>query len=254
MPSVCVVIPARFDSSRFPGKPLVDILGNTMIHRVYDQVRQCKMVERIIVATDDQRIADEVLKFGGEVIITSKGLTTGTQRVIEAALEINKKAIVINVQGDEPVIQPEQIDELIEQVFFNNCEIATQCTIITDPGELFDFNVVKVVRDFHNKALYFSRQAIPGFRDLPFREWFKHAQYYKHIGIYAFNVGVLEKIKTSPTGQYSTIEMLEQLAWLQNGIDIYCFETKYQSISIDTPEDVDKVVEFLIGREINRHI
>lgn len=254
MPSVCVVIPARFDSSRFPGKPLVEILGNSMIRRVYNQVRQCKMVERILVATDDQRIADEVLKFGGEAIITSKGLTTGTQRIIEAALEINRESIIVNVQGDEPVIQPEQIDELIKQVLFNNCDIATQCTKIIDSGELFDFNVVKVVRDFHNKALYFSRQAIPGFRDLPYREWYKHTQYYKHIGIYAFNVEVLERIKTLPVGQYSNIEMLEQLAWLENGIDIYCFETKYHSISVDTPEDVDKVVEYLIGREINRHI
>ena len=250
MEEVCVVIPARYESSRFPGKPLADILGKSMIHRVYDQVRQCRLVNRIIVATDDQRIFEEVSSFGGEVVLTSKDAPNGTLRIIEAAGLLNQECIIINVQGDEPIINPRQIDDLIQNIKFHNCDIATQCIKIIDEVELFDFKIVKVVRDVRGRAMYFSRQVIPAYRDLPFKEWIKRTNYFRHVGIYAFNLHILKKIETLPPGIIENIEMLEQLGWMENGISVYCFETDYRSIAVDTPEDIDKVVEYLIKKEI----
>ena len=244
---VSVVIPARLASTRLPEKALADIFGISMIMRVYKQVMQASLVHEVIIATDHKKIFDHVSRHGGNVVMTSDIHTSGTDRIGEVALQLNSD-IIINVQGDEPLINPIQINELVSFMQDRKVMIATQCQKITQPDVLFDYNVVKVVRDKNDKALYFSRQAVPAFRDDSYAKWIEKSDYYRHIGMYGFDREVLLQLNKLPQSTYEKAESLEQLRWLQNGYDIYCIETQHKSIGVDTEDDLEKVRELVFTK------
>ena len=241
------VIPARYASTRFPGKPLVDIGGKSMIRRVYEQASKCGSLDKVYVATDDTRIFDHVKNFGGEVLMTLPGHQNGTSRCNEVLeiLQVGKRSeqydVVINIQGDEPFIDPSQIDKIAGLFSRKQTEIATLVKKISDQHELFNHNVVKVVFAQDRAALYFSRQTIPYLRDFDKNDWLKHADFFKHIGIYGYRSEVLRKISKLNTGKIEALEQLEQLRWLENGFQIAVEITDIEGISIDTPEDLSKL-------------
>ena len=235
------VIPARYASTRFPGKPLINVGGKSMIQRVYEQVKSADHVNRVVVATDDQRIYQHVTDFGGNVMMTSPDHQSGTDRCAEVARQIEGFQLVINVQGDEPFIQPDQINELVkafQQKDAVDCGVGTMVKKIASEQELFNPNAVKVVKGTNHQALYFSRQAIPFLRGLDQKEWLNKHDFYKHIGMYIFRSEVLQKLTKLPIGTLEKAESLEQLRWLENGFSIYTTETKFETFGIDTPEDL----------------
>ena len=233
------IIPARYQSVRFPGKPLVDIAGKPMIIRTYEQVLKVKQFVNVVVATDDQRIYKEVLSFGGNVVMTAHTHTSGTERCAEAFLQLAKKqenTVVVNIQGDEPFIQPEQIEELIACFDNSDVQIATLIKKIDREEVLQNPNVVKVVISNEKKALYFSRYPIPFLRNNSMQE----VDFYKHIGIYAYRADILSEIVKLPPSPLEKAESLEQLRWLQAGYTIQTVETQYDdTIGIDTPQDIE---------------
>ena len=236
------IIPARYASSRFPGKPLIDIDGKSMIQRVYEQSRKCSAFSDVIVATDDERIFRHVQSFGGKAMMTSTGHLSGTDRCAEV-LENRKEStdVVFNIQGDEPFIHPEQLGILAECFQDKNTEIATLAKKISDTETLFNSNVPKVIFNSKQEAIYFSRAAIPYFRGVPDKEWVNHHPYYKHIGIYSYRTEILRKISVLPPSPLESVESLEQLRWLENGFKIRIEKSDYESISIDAPEDLKKI-------------
>jgi 3-deoxy-manno-octulosonate cytidylyltransferase (CMP-KDO synthetase) len=242
------IIPARFASTRFPGKPLVDMGGKTMIQRVYEQVQKASTLTEAVVATDDNRIYDHVRAFGGNVCMTKSTHVSGTDRCFEAlSLQTSLFDYVINVQGDEPFIQPEQID-LLGKRLDGRTEIATLVKAIEDPELLFNPNIVKAVVSKLSEALYFSRSPIPHIRNVPTDEWTTRHRFYKHIGMYAYRADVLEKITALEPGILEQAESLEQLRWLENGFRISIEETTAETIGIDTPEDLEKVKKIFDGK------
>jgi len=241
---ILAIIPARYGSTRFPGKPLADILGKPMIQRVYEQVQKTEKINHIVVATDDERIFQAVIAFGGKAIMTSEKHPSGTDRCFEALQKTTGKFdAVINVQGDEPFIDPEQIDQLAELITQKQVDIATLISPITDESLLFDSNVVKAVISKTGKALYFSRQAIPFNRNNPKESWIAEHAYFRHLGIYAYKTEVLEAVtKLAPSGLEKT-ESLEQLRWLENDLYIQAGITEKESVSIDTVDDLKKIID-----------
>lgn len=236
------IIPARFGSTRFPGKPLVDIDGKTMIQRVYEQAKSCSALTDVIVATDDQRIFNEVTRFGGKVVITSTSHQSGTDRCAEVVSKLTTPyEIIINIQGDEPFIDPKQITQLCKCFLDKKTQIATLVKRITEQSDLFNENKVKVTFNKNNFAIYFSRNAIPFFRGEANEGWLKKHTYYKHIGIYGYRTRILKKITLLKPSTLELAEGLEQLRWLENGYNIKVAETELEAISIDTPEDVAKL-------------
>jgi 3-deoxy-manno-octulosonate cytidylyltransferase (CMP-KDO synthetase) len=243
------IIPARYASTRFPAKPLAKLGGKLVIERVYEQVSKC--VERAVVATDDERIYDAVMGFGGEAVMTSTEHRSGTDRCREAYEKLGYEAdIVINVQGDEPFIQPEQI-EALKACFENE---ATQIATLVKPfaesdgvEALENPNSPKVVVDEDMCALYFSRSVIPYLRGVERSEWLRHHTFYKHIGIYAFRAEVLREVTALPQSSLEKAESLEQLRWLENGYKIGVGISNIETIGIDTPEDLARAEEFLAG-------
>jgi 3-deoxy-manno-octulosonate cytidylyltransferase (CMP-KDO synthetase) len=246
MPKAAIVIPARYGSSRFEGKPLALLLDKPMIQHVYERCIEVSLVSKVIVATDDERIQKAVISFGGEVLMTSPNHNSGTSRIAELLPIIKDYDIIVNVQGDEPMIKPGAIETLLNAFVEEDTSIATLCNPISKEEELFNYNVVKVVRDTYDNALYFSRQAIPSLRDVPYRLWLSKAPYYKHVGIYAYKSELLGKLSKLPEGSLSKLEMLEQLTWLEHGYKIKCLETSYESIGVDTEEDLQRVEEILL--------
>ena len=232
--TVIGIIPARYDSSRFPGKPLKNILGKSMIRRVYEQAEQSRL-EKVIVATDDKRIVDEVLSFDGEVMMTSSEHISGTDRCLEVAQKIaNVNDIMINIQGDEPFIEPKQINQLIAAFTNKEIGIVTLCKRIEKADTLVDYNKPKVKFDDNKKAISFDRVI-----NLPFED----GVFYKHIGIYAYRFNVLEKVCGLEQSSLEIKHKLEQWRWLQNGYDILVLETPFDSYSVDTHEDLKKIIE-----------
>lgn len=237
------IIPARYASSRFPGKPLADIQGKSMIRRVYEQVAKATLVDELIVATDDERIAQEVETFHGHFVMTKQEHPSGTDRCFEALQKTKGNFdVVVNVQGDEPFIDPKQIDQLIGLIRNEKAAVATLAKSIDDTDTLFNPNVVKVVIDQQGNALYFSRHPIPYIRHVEPHEWISNHLFYKHLGIYAFRSEVLGQLTQQAVGTLEKAESLEQLRWLQNGIQIKVGMTDFQSLAIDTPEDLQKLL------------
>lgn len=236
------IIPSRYASTRFPGKPLVDIAGKTMIQRVYEQASKSKFLSEIIVATDDERIYSHIKSFGGNVIMTNSNHPSGTDRCFEAYQKYGKIFdFVINIQGDEPFIQPEQIDLLASQLN-PEIEIATLCKKITETDTLFNPNSPKVIFDTNNKAIFFSRLPIPYFRGKQNDEWILNHDYFKHIGIYAYRTDILEKLTKLSPSKLEIAESLEQLRWLENGNKIFVYKTEIETFGIDSPEDLEKII------------
>ncbi|MEE4258103.1 MAG: 3-deoxy-manno-octulosonate cytidylyltransferase [Bacteroidales bacterium] len=241
------IIPARYGSTRFPGKPLAMIDGVSMVMRVYFQVKQAECCDRVMVATDDDRIFQHVLEHGGKAMMTSETHPSGTDRVCEAALEMLgegklKDHVVINVQGDEPFISPDAIRLLAECFKDASVSIATLMKKISREEELFDPNVVKVIPGKGKQAMYFSRSALPWIRGRETSDWLTAFSFFKHIGIYAYRGDVLQEITKLETSPLELAEGLEQLRWLENGYKINVEKTDYESLSVDTPEDLSKIM------------
>ncbi|MBV2225941.1 MAG: 3-deoxy-manno-octulosonate cytidylyltransferase [Sphingobacterium mizutaii] len=237
------IIPARYDSTRFPGKPLVDIAGMTMIQRVYNQVKHAASLSEVVVATDDQRIFDHVKSFAGNVVMTKKEHQSGTDRCAEVINNISGFDIAINIQGDEPFIDPQQIDLLVSCFQRPEVKIATLVRPIQELTDLENVNKPKVVLNQKSEALYFSRQAIPYMRGADIKEWLSKETYYNHIGIYGFKVETLKELARLPISKLETTESLEQLRWLDNGYRIQTAVSTHINDAIDSPEDLQDILK-----------
>ena len=241
---IAAIIPARYASTRFPGKPLADIAGKTMIQRVYEQCKQINELAYVIVATDDERIYQNVIQFGGQACMTSSQHLTGTDRIWEVVEKLNLAVdVIINVQGDEPFIQPSQIQNIIDCFQDPNAAIATLVKPIQQNEVLFNVNAPKVVLDDAHFALYFSRQAIPFLRNEPTENWLNNHTYYQHIGIHGFRKDVLQKLVKLAPSKLEQAESLEQLRWLAAGYKIKTATTHETTIAIDTPEDLEIAIK-----------
>ena len=241
------IIPARYSSTRFPGKPLVMIDGKPMIEHVWLGVKNTEQIDRVVVATEDKRILDTVTAFGGEAVMTGKFHKSGTDRCGEAIQkigeDINNYDIVINIQGDEPRVASNHIKLVVETFEDPAVQIATLKKRIDSLAELKSTNAVKVVCANNGDALYFSRQPIPYLRGIAKEMWLRRQAYYKHIGIYAFRRDVLQEVVKLPQTPLEKSESLEQLRWLENGYRIAVRETTEESVAIDMPEDLLRLKE-----------
>jgi 3-deoxy-manno-octulosonate cytidylyltransferase (CMP-KDO synthetase) len=221
----------------------VPLGGKPMIERVWERVRQAASVSGVLVATDDERIRDAVQAFGGQAVMTRSDHRTGTERIAEVAAARKDVEIFVNVQGDEPLIDPAAIDQAVEAIQSDSeVSVSTLAVPIGSPADIMDPNIVKVVLDFDGNALYFSRAPIPWVRD---RGGPVHAQHLKHLGLYAFRRDALLEFATFPQGDLERVEQLEQLRWLENGYRIRVAETEHDSVSVDVPEDVKRVEDLL---------
>lgn len=238
------IIPSRYGSSRFPGKPLIDLKGKTMIQRVYEGVKKSQLLSDVIVATDDQRIFDEVIRFGGKVVMTGSNHPSGTDRCGEVALGLEKVDVIINIQGDEPLVDYRQIDQLAAAFTDENVSIATLGNKDITLEDINNSNRIKIVLDYQENALYFSRSAVPNYAnagDNPLENY----PYLRHIGLYAYRTETLKEIiQLTPTTLEKT-ESLEQLRWLYYGYKIRVVETTIETPNIDVPADVEKVLAHL---------
>lgn len=232
------IIPARYASTRYPGKPLIDIKGKSMIQRVYEQA--CKTsFSKIIIATDDQRIFNHVKLFGAEVMMTKSSHINGSERCAEVLAQMHERYdVVVNIQGDEPFVDPKMLQQVVSLFDNDQTEIGTLIKKIEDPTYLTNTGIIKVVKNNKNEALYFSRSPIPFERNKS-----ENFSYYKHIGIYAFRTDVLPALVNLEAGVLETVESLEQLRWLENDYRIKLFETTLEADSIDSPEDLVRLLQ-----------
>lgn len=240
------IIPARYGSTRFPGKPLADINGKSMIQRVYEQALLSQELDDVIVATDDERIHRHVISIGYQAVMTSAGHRSGTERCLEAMLSWNKNRehpadAVINIQGDEPFIRPEQISLVASLLKQPGTGIATLAKNIVTREEIFNPHVVKVIFNANMEALYFSRAAVPYLQGVEDTQWAKNGIHYKHIGIYGYLADKLKSICRLPASILEVSESLEQLRWLHHGHRVKIGITEFDSVSIDTPDDLSKI-------------
>lgn len=245
--SIICIIPSRYESSRFPGKPLADLCGKPMIQHVYERVAQAKAVPYVAVATDDQRIYDAVKKFGGNAVMTSVTHRSGTDRISEAVktLNLSADAIVVNIQGDQPIFEPVQVDEVIAPLIADPAVVmSTLIYKIVLDEEITHPHAVKVVFDSENNALYFSRATIPYVRDKKLK-----ADYYKHHGIYAYRRDFLDTFTQLPEGKLEKLEALEQLRVLENGYKIKVVVTPHDSVEVDNQQELDRVRRILLAKK-----
>jgi len=238
------IIPARYGSTRFPGKPLALIGNKTMIQTVYQQV--AKILQTVVVATDDVRILNHVIDFGGKVVLTSTQHKSGTDRCAEAITKIEKELnidfdVVINIQGDEPYVNSEQIETLIKCFENHETEIATLVKLEKNIENIFNPNIVKAIFDNNNMAIYFSRSPIPYVRDAEKNEWTQKFDFHKHIGIYAYRKQILKQLTNLKQSELEKAESLEQNRWIENGYKIKIEKTLTENIGIDTLEDLEKI-------------
>ena len=240
------VIPARYASTRFPGKALIDIQGKSMIQRVYVQAKKSKSLAKVVVATDDERIAQHVKRFGGEYVMTAVNHPSGTDRCFEALQKASGNfKYVINIQGDEPFIDPSQIDLLADTLKDGKTELATLVIPVDSHELLFNEGEVKVTVNSNMEALYFSRMVIPYIKGVDQKEWHKHFNYYRHVGMYAYRSDLLEELTKLKPSALEKAESLEQLRWLENGFKIKVAVTHHDSHCIDTPEDLERVLRMV---------
>jgi 3-deoxy-manno-octulosonate cytidylyltransferase (CMP-KDO synthetase) len=242
------IIPARYASTRFPGKPLVDIAGKMMIQRVYERAAQ--VLEEVWVATDDTRIEEAVKGFGGKVVMTSEACPSGTDRCREAAERITATTersfdVVVNIQGDEPFLHPEMLEKLTSCFDDEKADIATLANPAIYKEDLFNPSEAKVVFDKNRDALYFSRSPVPYVMEVDEADWLEHHTFYKHVGVYAYKMDVLRKITELPVSSLEATERLEQNRWLENGFRIKVEITDHESVPVDTPEDLKRIQRLL---------
>ncbi len=237
------IIPARYGSTRFEGKPLAMIDGKTMIQRVVEQAKKAETLADVIVATDDDRIAKHILDLGEKVVMTSSTHQSGTDRCAEVMRLLKERFdAIINIQGDEPFMDPSQINALTLLMAKSEVQIATLAIKLKDNATLFDPNKVKVTIAKNGQALYFSRHAIPYLRNVKVENWNTHFSYYKHIGLYAYKTEVLKKLSALPQSPLEMAESLEQLRWLENGYRIHVAITDIETPAVDTPEDLKNII------------
>jgi 3-deoxy-manno-octulosonate cytidylyltransferase (CMP-KDO synthetase) len=239
------IIPARYASTRFPGKPLIDLAGKTMIQRVYERAAAAPWLDAVVVATDDQRIFDHVQSFGGQVKMTRSDHQTGTDRCAEVSRQFPEYDLVLNIQGDEPFLSYEQIELVLAPLRAHEADIATLALAVGSLGDLLNPNIVKIAMDQNQRALYFSRSPIPYLRNAPQEQWLNTAIFYRHIGLYGFLRDTLLDVTQMPMGRLEQLEMLEQLRWLENGKSIAVRLTDRPIVGIDTPEDLEKALKFI---------
>jgi 3-deoxy-manno-octulosonate cytidylyltransferase (CMP-KDO synthetase) len=244
--SIIGIIPARYASTRFPGKPLADIGGKTMIQRVYEQAKKCATLTEVIVATDDERIGEAVKSFGGQFCMTASSHPSGTDRCAEVVEQMKLEAdAVVNIQGDEPFINPKQIELVCKCFDDQRTELATLIKKISSNETLFSANSPKVVIDSDQFAIYFSRHAIPFIRGVEQSQWLQQHTFYQHIGIYGYRLDILKRITKLTPSSLEKAESLEQLRWLEHGFKIKTAITSGDTVAIDTPDDLDKVLQTL---------
>ncbi|MCE2504712.1 MAG: 3-deoxy-manno-octulosonate cytidylyltransferase [Chlorobi bacterium] len=246
---VAAIIPARYASTRLPGKVLIELAGKPMILHVCDNVARAKRVERVVVATDDERIAEVVREGNHEVVVTSSDLPSGTDRIAAAARELSLEGAILNVQGDEPMIDPDVIDKVIDRFASSDADCVTPIVKIDSIMSLFDPDTPKVVMRDNETALYFSRTPIPFFRDRAPEEWLDVHTFHRHVGLYLYKAESLERFVNSTPSHLEHAEQLEQLRMLGLGMSILCVEVDYHGLSVDSPEDVMRV-EGMIGQKI----
>ncbi len=237
------IIPARYASTRFPVKALVDIAGKSMVQRVYEQAKKCVNLNEVIVATDDQRIFDHVNAFGGKVMMTSTQHQSGTDRCAEVSAALPEFDVVINIQGDEPFIDPEQITKVAACFTDIKTALATLVKKIGTLEELQNINIPKVVLNNRSEAVYFSRSVIPFLRGQEMENWLQHHTFYKHIGIYGYRSNILQEITKQPVSSLEKAESLEQLRWIENGYHIKVAETELETLAVDTPTDLENILK-----------
>lgn len=236
------IIPARFASTRFPGKPLVDIQGKPMVQHVFEKAKKSGLFQKVIVATDDERIQKAVLDFGGEVAMTNANHQSGTDRCGEVINQLSEDFdVVVNIQGDEPFIHQSQLEELTGLFKSTPAQIGTLKKKLSNQEDVFNPNVVKVVSGLDKRALYFSRNPIPFVRDSAQTDWMEKQDFFKHLGLYGYRVEVLKELVELAPSELEKSESLEQLRWLESGYQIFISETLHESIGIDTPEDLEKL-------------
>jgi len=244
--SIIGIIPARFASSRFPGKPLADINGKTMLQRVVEQAKKANLLTEVLVATDDKRIENHCKEISVACVMTNTNHQSGTDRCFEAyTLSKSSANYIINIQGDEPFLHPDQINSLATACD-GNAQLITQMIKCDNQSVLFDTGEVKIVLNQNNEALYFSRSVIPFIKNEPETNWHLKHDYYRHVGMYAYRSDVLEQISKLPVSSLEKAESLEQLRWLQHGLKIKCVTTAHDSHCIDTPEDIEKVLKLIV--------
>lgn len=236
------VIPARYASTRFPGKPLVDIDGKSMIQRVYEQALKAEKLDEVVVATDDERILLHVHAFGGRAVLTADTHQSGTDRCAEVSKKLPGFDVIINIQGDEPFIDPRQIDIVSTCFAAAETNLATLVKPILTEEELNNPNSPKVVLNKFSEAIFFSRATIPYVRGREPQDWLKNHIFYKHIGIYGYRIDTLLAITQLPVSILESTEALEQLRWIENGYKIKAAVTDIETVAIDTPEDLAKVL------------
>ena len=239
------IIPARYASTRFPGKPLALLDGKPVVQWVYERAAQAAAVDEAIVATDDKRIVEAVRAFGGRAHMTSPEHRSGTDRCAEVAGSLPGGTLVVNLQGDEPFVAAGQLRQILEPLKAGRADISTLAIRIQQQELLFDSNIVKVVIGRAGQALYFSRSAIPYLRGVPPEQWNTTGVFYKHLGMYAFRREQLLELAALPPGRYEQAESLEQLRWLEAGLSIAVAETAKETIGIDCPEDLQRAERFL---------
>jgi 3-deoxy-manno-octulosonate cytidylyltransferase (CMP-KDO synthetase) len=238
------IIPARYGSSRFPGKPLIPIKGKSMIQRVYERSQKSTLLDELVVATDDERIYKAVLKFGGKAVMTSTDHQSGTDRCLEALEKSGGNFdVVINIQGDEPFIDPTQITDVAKCFNESTTDIATLVKKVHHADELFNPSMVKVVINNKDQAMYFSRSVIPFLQEVPQSEWIEQYEFLEHVGIYGYTSKVLREITQLPISSLEVHEKLEQLRWLENGYTIKVAYTDVESEPIDTVEDLERILK-----------
>jgi len=237
------IIPARYQSTRFPAKVLADIKGKSMIQRVYERSRLSNHLDDVVIATDDSRVEQHVKSFGGKVVMTSRDHPSGTDRCKEAVFSLSEHPdYVVNIQGDEPMIDPDQIDALCD-VLNGTVQIATMIKKIENISELEDPGEAKVVLDKDGNAIYFSRSPIPFVRDFNRTDWLQKSTFYKHVGMYAYRTDVLHSIADLLPSNLETTESLEQLRWIEHGYKIRTIETSLDTFCIETPDDLERLLK-----------
>ena len=239
------VIPARFASSRFPGKPLIDLAGKSMIQRVYEGAKQCSLFTDLVVATDDDRILNHVLGFGGNALMTANTHLSGTDRCGEVIKHYSDFDVVVNIQGDEPLVKAEQLQQLIGVFENTEVQIATLGILAQSQQEVFNPNRIKIVLNAQNKAIYFSRNPIPFGAQKPEQEWMNSYSYIRHIGLYAYRSAILKELVDLQPSALEKQESLEQLRWLFHGYEIHVALTDIETPNIDSPEDVAAILDQL---------
>jgi 3-deoxy-manno-octulosonate cytidylyltransferase (CMP-KDO synthetase) len=243
--SSAIIIPARLDSNRLEKKLLQDIHAKPLIQWVYERAIKVPNITRVVIAVDHQNLYEVCMAFGADVVMTSPTHKSGTDRIGEVAQGLTDIEYIINLQGDEPLIDPQEISHMMDFMHKRGDAIMTMYEIINDENHLFDYNVVKLVKTTDDKAIYFSRQAIPAQRDLPFKDWMKNHIYYRHRGIYAYRRDTLLELTKLRISELEKAESLEQLRWIEAGYTIGVFPSNSFSIGVDTQADLDKIKHIL---------